>query len=400
MANKKTIVKWAFNILWMGIGAATVVLLVAAIRIKDARPCREIEVSIAAPGENYFVDKKDILAVISSMSGSNPLSRPAGSFKLAQMEAALKRNVWIKEAQLFFDNNEVLHVNITERTPVARVFGTGGLTFYLDSSASKLPLSEKFSARLPVFTGFPSDKVILSAADSALLKDITTLGMAIAKDSFCMAMIEQVDIKPEGNFEMLLKIGNTVVLFGNAADATAKLERMKLFYRKVIPKAGWNYYSSINVQYSNQVVAARRGAADITADSLRTVQLLQALAAEAEQRASDSSQNFIQDSPGNTADSSIIQQSIQRDDAVDAGGAAVDLPGPAVQQPAAGTVNNAVVPAPAVPQPAAAPKPVVPKPVPKPVVNKPAVPKPKPKPKPPAAARPRAVMPPPPKNDY
>jgi cell division protein FtsQ len=397
MANKKTIVKWCFNILWIGIAAATIVLLVAAIRIKDAQPCKEIEVSIAAPGENYFVDKKDVLAVISSVSGGNPLSRSAGSFKLQQMESELKKNVWIKDAQLFFDNNEVLHINITERTPVVRVFSTGGTTFYLDSSAAKLPLSDKFSARLPVFTGFPSDKVILSAADSNLLKSIRVLGMAIAKDSFCMAMIEQVDIQPDGNFEMLLKIGNSIVLFGNESDAAAKLDRLKLFYRQVIPKAGWNYYRSINVQYSNQVVAARRGAADVTADSLRTVQLLQLLAVEAERRSSDSLQNFVPDSPGNSADSSIIQQSIQRDDAVDAGGAAVDLPKPAVQQPVGGAVNNAAATAPVVPKPVAAPKPAAPKPVPKPVVNKPAVPKPKPKPKPPAA-RPRAVMPP--RNEY
>jgi cell division protein FtsQ len=397
MAKKKTILKWIANILWMGIGAGTIVLLVAAIRIKDARACRKIEVNIDAPGDNYFVDKKDILNIISSISGGNPLMKPAGSFNLGLMEKELQKNVWIKDAQLFFDNNEVLHVNIQERVPVARVFVAGSGTFYLDSSASKLPLSDKFSARLPVFTGFPSDKVILSKADSILLRDITALAMVIAKDSFCMAMIEQVDIKPDGDFEMMMKVGSGIVLFGKAADAAEKLERLKLFYREVVPKAGWNYYSRINVQYKNQVVGSRRGAADIAADSLRTVQLLQMLAVQAEQQASDSTLRFMQDGPANTADSSIIQQSIQRDDAVDTRGAAADLPLPAVQQPAGGAVNNVAVPAQAEPGPVTAPKPVVPKPVPKPVVNKPAVPKAKPKPKPPAE-RPRAVMPP--RNDY
>ncbi len=381
----------------MGIGAATIVLLVAAIRVKDARVCKEIEVTIDAPGDNYFVDKKDILHVISSLSGGNPLNKPAGSFNLKQMEEALQKNVWIKHAQLFFDNIEVLHVNISERVPVVRVFAAGGSTFYLDSSAAKLPLSDKFSARLPVFTGFPSDKIILSKIDSTLLRDIKNLGMAIAKDSFCMAMIEQVDIKPEGDFEMITKVGNSVVLFGNAGDAELKLERLKLFYREVVPKAGWNYYSRINVQYKNQVVGSRRGAADIAADSLRTVQLLQLLAIDAERRASDSSQHFLQDNPGNTADSSIIQQSIQRDDAVDSPGAAADLPVQAAPPTTVAANTPAVVPAPAVPKPVAVPKPATSKPVPKPVVNRPAVPKPKPKPKPPAA-KPRAVMPP--RNDY
>jgi cell division protein FtsQ len=396
MAKKKTILKWIANILWMGIGAATIVLLVAAIRIKDARACKEIAINIDAPGDNYFVDKKDILAIITSLSGGNPLNKPAGSFNLEGMEQALQKNVWIKDAQLFFDNNEVLHVNISERVPVVRVFAAGGGTFYLDSSAAKLPLSEKFSARLPVFTGFPSDKIILSKADSTLLKDIKNLGMAIAKDSFCMAMIEQVDIKPEGGFEMIMKIGSTVVLFGNAGDAGLKLERLKLFYREVVPKAGWNYYSRINVQYKDQLVGSRRGAADVTADSLRTVQLLQLLALDAEKRASDSSQHFLQDNPGNTADSSIIQQSIQRDDAIDSPGAAADLPVQAAPPTTVAAGNNAVVPEPVVVKPVL-PKPAAAKPATKPPANKPAVPKPKPKPKPPAA-KPRAVMPP--RNEY
>ncbi len=396
MAKKKTILKWIANILWMGIGVATIVLLVAAIRVKDAMTCKKIEVSIDAPGDDYFVDKKDIIAIISSISGGNPLNKPAGSFNLKRMEEVLQKNVWIKDAQLFFDNNEVLHVNIHERVPVARVFAAGGGTFYLDSSAAKLPLSDKFSARLPVFTGFPSDKIILSKADSALLRDIKTLGMAIAKDSFCMAMIEQVDIKPEGDFEMMMKVGSSVVLFGNAADAELKLERLKLFYREVVPKAGWNYYSRISVQYKGQVVGSRRGAADIAADSLRTVQLLQLLALDAERRASDSSLHFLQDGPGNTADSSIIQQSIQREDAVDSPGAAA-MPAQAASPAAVAASTPAAVPAPAAVKPAvtkpATVKPNAVRPAAKPPVTKPAAPRPKP-----PAAKPKVVMPP--RNDY
>ncbi|MBK6829167.1 MAG: hypothetical protein IPG86_20990 [Chitinophagaceae bacterium] len=61
---------------------------------------------------------------------------------------------------------------VEEREPVARIFTSGGNTFYIDSSNTMLPLSEKFSARLPVFTGFPSEAKVLSKADSNLLNDI------------------------------------------------------------------------------------------------------------------------------------------------------------------------------------------------------------------------------------
>lgn len=400
MASGKTIWKWLVNAVWVCVGIGTIVLLVAAMRQKDNSQCRAVDVTIAGATDNFFVDKKDILDIIAQVAGGSPVGKPAGNCNLQQMEAALKKSVWIKEAQLFFDNNEVLKVRVVEREPVARVFATGGSTFYVDSSAAKLPLSDKFSARVPMFTSFPSDKTILSKEDSALLKDIRTLGTLIAQDSFCMALIEQVDITPQRNFEMIPKIGgNTVIVFGNATDAAAKLQRLKLFYRQVIGKSGFNYYSRIDVQYQNQIVASRRNAADITADSLRTMELLKLLAERAEESAADSVQTFVQDSPANTTDSSSIQQSVQRDD--DGEDADISTGAAINNQPT--VVNNAATaPKPAATVPAAAPRQASPKPTqPKPTVPKPVIQNPKPKPKPPGNAnppKPRAVMPP--KNDY
>jgi len=59
------------------------------------------------------------------------------------MESLLEKNVWIKDAQLFFDNNGILRVSVTEREPIARVFTREGNSFYIDSSGVQLPLSDK-----------------------------------------------------------------------------------------------------------------------------------------------------------------------------------------------------------------------------------------------------------------
>ena len=45
--------------------------------------------------------------------------------------------------------------------------------------------------------------------------------MAIRKDSFSMAMIEQVDITPQRNFEIIPKFGNTIIVLGDARNAAA-----------------------------------------------------------------------------------------------------------------------------------------------------------------------------------
>ena len=300
--------------LWIALGGATVFLLVAAIKTKPERLCKGIEISIHGVSNNFFVDKNDILKTIASLEKTNPVGKAMGAFNLKHLEDQLDRDVWIKSAQLFFDNNDILQVIVQEREPVARVFAASGETFYIDDELAMLPLSEKFSARLPVFTNFPSGKKILSGADSSLLMDIKTISLAIQKDSFCMAMIEQVDITAQRTFEMIPKIGNQLIVFGDATDTETKLVKLKLFYKEIMVKAGWDHYSIINLQYKNQVVAKRKGAEDVVADSLRTLQLMQIIAERSQRAAGDSLKIMQQGNDRDQADSTMIQQSIQRDE--------------------------------------------------------------------------------------
>lgn len=306
--------KWVFNVVWLAIGTVTIMLLVAAIKKKDAQQCSGVSITIEGVNNNFFVDKKDILNSITTEVGGNPAGKTISAFDLRKLEAELQKDIWVKSSQLFFDNNNRLVVKVLEREPVARVFTTSGTTFYIDSSLTMLPLSGKFSARLPVFTGFPSDKMVLSHADSALLKNILTVSMAILKDSFGMALIDQIDVTSQRNFEMIPKIGNTIIIFGDATEVEEKFKKLLLFYRQVIVKAGWNKYSEVNVQFKGQVVAKRKGALDISSDSLRTLQLMKAIAENTERQTNDSLHIIATDNENNTTSVDIIQQSIQRDD--------------------------------------------------------------------------------------
>jgi cell division protein FtsQ len=412
MAKKRTIIKWVFTTLWCCIGAGIIVLLVAAVRKEDKQKCKGLFITIKGVSNNFFVDRQDILEAINEYIDGSPVGKPVSILNLRALENDLQKNIWVKKAQLFFDNNTKLQVIVTEREPVARVFTNGGTTFYIDSSIAMLPLSDKFSARLPVFTGFPSDKKVLTRADSNLLREVYEVSMAIRNDSFLMAMIDQVDITPQRTFEMMPKIGNTVIAMGDGKDAAEKFNKLKLFYKEVIPKAGWNRYSMVDVRYRGQVVAKRKDRAEIIADSVHTLQLMQTIAYNAERMASsDSLQILAQDNERNTPDVSIIEQSIQRDDNSDSAENISVLKPKGV--PITATVLAAPVPmknpvAPNEKKTAAAKTAAANNTTKKPAAVKPALTKPvhqtttenKPKPKPakPVTQKPKAVMPP--KNDY
>ncbi len=384
MVKKKTVLKWLVITCWTLVGAGVTTLLVAAIRTTGEQRCAGLNISIEGVNNHFFVDKQDILQALNQYIDGPAEGQSLSVFNLRSLEQDLEKNIWVKQVQLFFDNNRILQIRVTEREPVARVFSTTGTSFYIDTSITQLPLSEKLSARLPVFTGFPSDKAVLRRQDSALLREVAALSLAIQRDSFMMALVEQVDITPERSFELVPKLGEAVIDFGDASDPEIKMQKLKLFYREVMTKCGWDYYSRISVQYKGQVVARRKGAEDISADSLRTLQLMQAIAQTAEDLASDSLQMIRPDNEQNTTQVSLIQQSLQRDDqpeeAADNGLPVQGIP----VNPKPAPVN-----APAAPKAKANPSQHSTNPVP----VKANLPKPKPKPKP------KAVMPSQ-RNDY
>lgn len=320
--NKHIIIKWLTILLWTAIGMALIVLLVAAVKKKNESLCSSVQVSIIGVSNNFFVDKKDILNAITHHAGGTPVGRPIGSFDLKAVEETLEKNIWVDEAKLFFDNNNVLQVKVYEREPVARVFTLHGETFYLDSTLKVLPLSDKYCARLPVFSSFPADSLNkISKNDSLLLRDVLNISMAINKDPFIMALIDQVDITPARTFEMVPKIGKNIIVFGDGTAIEDKFIRLKTFYKNILVKSGLDYYSVINVGYTGQIVAKRKGAEDVQADSMRALQIMRLVAANAERMSADSMQLMIPDNDYNTVDSSLIMQSLQREEeAMDGGG--------------------------------------------------------------------------------
>lgn len=303
-----------FTIVWCMIAIAGIVLLVAAVRSKNVKVCKGVEIEIIDVSNNFFIDKADVLNIIQNFVGGSPEGRAINKFNLGAIESNLKKDVWIKNAELFFDNNEILRVSVYEREPVARLFATSGQSFYLDSSLKILPLSEKFSARLPVFTGFSHNPDVLTKADSSTLRSVKELSLALQADSFLMAMIEQVDISSPHNYEMIPKIGNQVIVLGSTENIPEKLQKLKLFYKAVITKVGWSKYSVINLQYKNQVVAKIKDAADKSSDSIRALQIMHLIAERSARQAEDSVRIFTEETERKVADSSMIQQSVQRED--------------------------------------------------------------------------------------
>ena len=280
---------------WIILGSGTVVLLVAAINKRNHKRCTGVDIRITGVENNYFIEKEDVIKILQKIEPGAE-GRTLNSFDLSRLENELGKNEWIKKAELFFDNNEILKINIIEREPVARIITSTGRSFYIDTALTRLSLSDKFSPRLPIFTNFPESK-ILTKADIELLRSIRDIGDYVLRDSFWMAQIEQVDITSNNTFELIPKLGNQVIVFGKGNNYREKFSNLLLFYKNVESRIGWNKYSKVSVEYKNQVIGVRRGAGDVLQDSIRALQIMKDILTTAIKQTNDSLDNIQLDQP-------------------------------------------------------------------------------------------------------
>lgn len=251
---------------WIALGAVTLVLLVSAISRKNHKICNGIEVSFNKEGSNFFIDEKGVIAKLKSNRSLK--GEAIENIDLRGLEQKLESDRWIANAELFFDNKQVLQVIVEEKEPVARVFTVSGSSFYVDSACQRLPLSEKLSARIPMFTSFPSDRGTLSRPDSEVLASAKDLAMFIQGDDFWKAQVAQIDITPNG-FEMIPTVGSHVVALGKGGDWEKKFDRLFSFYKQVWTQVGLEKYEKLDVQFDGQVVATLKGAKPAKVDSVK-----------------------------------------------------------------------------------------------------------------------------------
>jgi len=278
---KKNIKRVFITAIWCAIAVGSVALLIAAMNRKSEQKCSGYEIEILGTEEQMFIDKKKVEEMV--FGGQQFLNKNIAEYNLRAMERKLESDVWVKDAELYFDHKGMLTIKVTEREPIARVFNMAGNSFYIDSSGQKLPLPENQAAHLLVFTGFPLQKGKLKTSDSLLMRQMIDLSLFINKHPFWSAQIQQIDITTNKTFELVPLVGNHLVVFGNGDDIPQKFARLEIFYKEVMSKTGFDFYDKLDVQYKDQVVATKKSTALSKQDSILAVQKVKQMIAEAQQ---------------------------------------------------------------------------------------------------------------------
>src|SRR6476661_1829098 len=71
---------------------------------------------------------------------------------LKKLEMSVNKQEMVQKADVFVSVDGVLKAVVKQKTPVGRVFDEKG-SFYIDSEGNKMPLSDNYTARVPLLSG-------------------------------------------------------------------------------------------------------------------------------------------------------------------------------------------------------------------------------------------------------
>ncbi len=217
---------------------------------------RDILIKIENIEGNQFIDEEDIIELM-QLNKENLKGASIGTINLKQIEQRVKRNRFIKDAQLYSDLKGNLIMQAKLRRPVARIVRNDGPDGYIAEDGTVMPVSDKFTTRVVLVSGSYTRNLLQtenlnSNEETKKLMDMLHM---IREDDFWRAQIAQLDIDGQGYIDILPQIGGQVIEFGQADNVENKFRKLKIFYKKILPQRGWNTYQRVNLKYEGQIIA-------------------------------------------------------------------------------------------------------------------------------------------------
>ena len=228
------------------------VYLVAAVTFFNAKPddktCTGMELVICDSIDHGFISEKEITRLLAAKKAL-PTGKKMSKINTRLMEEILSAHPLIQQVECYFTPGTKIGVEITQRIPILRVMASNGENYYVDIDGHIMPTNHQ-AAYVAVVTGMVDKKF----ASTQLYK----LGLYLRDNPLWNAQIEQINITPSKEIELVPRVGNHIIFLGKPKDYDKKFERLKVFYEKGLNKVGWNKYSRISLEFSNQIICTKK----------------------------------------------------------------------------------------------------------------------------------------------
>jgi cell division protein FtsQ len=198
-------------------------------------------------GENTLFLKSEIVNKLLIENNSNVSTIRKDKLDLNKLEQVLNAQEMIEKADVYVSIDGVLKTVVKQKTPIVRVFSNEG-SFYIDSEGGMMPLSDDFTARVPLVSGEINKKNN---------KDLFRLFKIIYDDAFLQKNIIGIQIMPSGSLLMRNRNYNYQIDFGGLINIEQKFQNYKAFFQKVSLDNTLDKYKKIDLRFTEQVVCTK-----------------------------------------------------------------------------------------------------------------------------------------------
>jgi cell division protein FtsQ len=225
-------------------------------RMKDDVTVSAIQISINNVHENHYLEEKDVMKLM-RLNMENLKGADISQLNFSEIEARIRQSPYVSDAELYSDLKGNLMVSVSLRRPVARMVQNYGPDAYIGEDGTVMPVSEKFSSRVVLVSGEFVPKLLSedNVHEVEEGRQLMLLLNTIRDDPFWNAQVAQIDLSSKARAVLYTQVGDEIIEFGKVEDIDTKFRKLKIFYKEVLPRVGWNKYDRINVQYQGQVVA-------------------------------------------------------------------------------------------------------------------------------------------------
>lgn len=261
---------WLKITLWSTFGLAVIVLLLMTQQAQDDIPTDMPQIEVHVKGEAHFITEEEILQDLSFNKLWEKGMR-SGDLPVGEIEAYLLGVSQVKEARVYRKLGGMWKIEVTTRTPIARIFNKYGDTYYLDDEGVIMEISELHAARVLVVTGEIPDRLedenlseIInndSLKSIRKLDDIYRISNYVCNDPLFHSLIGQIHLSKNGDFVLTPLVGDQKIVFGSALtekDVSDKFKKLEIFYKEAMPFEGWGTYTEISLKYEGQIVCKKK----------------------------------------------------------------------------------------------------------------------------------------------
>lgn len=179
----------------------------------------------------------------------HPVGQTINSISPIKIEHAIESDSFICRAICSITPGCRVRLAVIQRIPLLRVMADDGEDYYIDEAGTRME-AIGYEADLPVVTG--------TVTPAFARKKLKALGIFLRNDTFWDGQVEQIVVKPNGEVDLIMRIGDHIVHFGRIENIPIKFRNLYAFYTDIMPKVGWYKYSEINVAYDGRIICKRR----------------------------------------------------------------------------------------------------------------------------------------------